>query len=306
MQTLHERMSARLGVTLSDVPGPDPLAPGLDIWVGPKEIFVVDPDAGTVERFDAAADHFLIRPLLDRMLPVLEDTQSPRILDIVVSRDVPASTFIPVLYTLGRSGLELLNLVTGPAATPGAVLFDPRMDHIHGAPPVRELLADLSLAWTPDGLRAWALPRPAGHPPFDGGEEPPPSEDGEGEQEPEPSEIPLVLTAGADPPLTLADLRTLAASLCALDHGPLGVELVVAETTRAGDLLAAAVAATPPRDCHGPRHVYAWVDRSWRRSPVPLVELRKHLQARLPPPPDPRPPLPPHVSPSLPDDDIIK
>lgn len=277
------------------------------MWVGAAEISAVDPATGTARTVYRPGDPPgpLLGPLYDALAADIEALPRPRALDLLVDRDVSGRTLLWVLYTLSRAGVERFHLVSGPLAAPGALVIEPPRFgcHLHERAPVLAVQYDLSIAWSDDGPRAWALPRPHGRAPFDASsEEPPPDAD------PTPQgpleRVPIALAAAADPPLRADDLRTVVAALCALDQGPLGVELSLREDTRFGDLVAAALAAAPPLACAGPRQVSGF-ETATHRSPVPLADLHRHVTDRLPPADRL---VPPHVSPSRPpaSDDMIK
>lgn len=303
--SLHAQWAARLGVDFPELAGPDPLAGGPDVWVSEREISVYFPEGDRVESFASPAGGsdeggFLVAPLYD-LLAVRYDGSPPAAVDVIADRAVPFAALVRVIYTLGRVGVLRFHLVSGSRAAPGAFLVAPRTFSGPAAQqtsPVTDVDLDVALRWSAEGVRAWALPRPAGRAPFDADfEEPPPDS---GVQLPLPDAVPIIAAPGADPPLDLAAVRSLIAALCDAGLGPIGVEFEPALETRMDEILAFFEAAKAPGSCAGPRQLSALTVRS-RGSPLPLAGLRAAILALVP---ESAKVLPAHVSPSLPDDPI--
>lgn len=305
LPSLHAQWAARLGVDFPELVGPEPLAGGPDVWVSEREISVYFAEGDRIESFVPPAGEFdevgfLVAPLYD-VLALRHEGAPPPAVDVIVDRAAPVAALVRVLYTLGRLGVLRFHLVSGSRAAPGAFLVAPRAFAGPAAPqtsPITDVDLDVALHWSADGVRAWALPRPAGRAPFDAEfEEPPPDSEVE---LPLPDAVPIVAAPGADPPLDPAAVRSLVAALCDAGLGPIGVAFEPALATRMDELLAFIEAARAPGPCAGPRQWSALTVRS-RESPLPLAGLRAAILALVP---ESARRLPDHVSPSLPEDAI--
>lgn len=302
--SLHAQWAARLGVDFPELAGPDPLAGGPDVWVREREISVYFPEGDRIESFAPPVGGFeeagfLVAPLYDAL--ALRPEEAPPGVDVIVDRAASFAALVRVVYTLGRVGVLRFHLVSGPRAAPGAFLVAPRAFSGPAARPrgpITDVDVDLALRWSADGVRAWALPRPAGRAPFDVDvEEPPPDSD---DPLPLPDAVPIVAAPGADPPLDPAAVRSLVAALCDAGLGPIGLAFEPALETRMDEILVFFEAARAPGPCAGPRQWSALTVRS-RASPLPIAGLRAAILALVP---ESARRLPEHVSPSLPDEPI--
>lgn len=271
-------LARSLGLELPDCAGPDRPLGGRAVWISQDGVYLVDGAAGrklvTLAQgvpTEAPGNHML-GALYDALTADGPPSEAFDV-DVLADRRVPLSTVVDVLYTLGRAGGHGYRFVCGSVDRPSAVSIAPRtFGAIERDPPqLRELRGDLALTWGDDGVRAWALPRPAEHPPFPAREEdlvdselPAPSR--------LPARVPLVLSEGTDPPLAPGDVARLAASLCRFNDAPMGVVLEAQATTSYPDLLATAVAATTR--CSGPRELFFAVDPAPRTGPLTVGGLR--------------------------------
>lgn len=244
---------------LPDPVAPDPVRPGLQLWVGLDQAQAVldgqrcgEPVPLMAGSFGGSTEVALVPALhenLERCIGdnVAWDDAAWRGMALWVDRNLPWRTVLQIIYTTGRAGLHEWQLVTGkPGAWTALTLRDQGVGPELGSPQGPRI--DLQLSWEPDGLHALAR----------GGDRSIAPEFIVYRDLPGARPAEVVLTAGTCPTVPRvggrvdrAALRSLHQAVCAVNRTSYQVVAMPDPGATHGEALADLLAARPPEPCGG-------------------------------------------------------